>query len=94
MLAKKNVFITGAAKRIGAEISKSLSTLDCNVVIHYNKSSASANKLCREINKTKNVAICVKADLCIEDELEKAFYIAKKKFHLLYLLRKIAFRPT
>ena len=80
MLAKKNVFITGAAKRIGAEISKSLSTLDCNVVIHYNKSSASAKKLCREINKTKKVAICVKADLCIKDELEKAFYIAKKEF--------------
>ena len=53
MLVKKNVFITGAAKRIGAEISKSLSTLDCNVVIHYNKSSASAKKLCREINKNK-----------------------------------------
>lgn len=80
MLAKKNVFITGAAKRIGAEISKSLSTLDCNVVIHYNKSSASAKKLCREINKNKKVAICVKADLCIKDELEKAFYIAKKEF--------------
>ena len=80
MLAKKNVFITGAAKRIGAEISKSLSTLDCNVVIHYNKSSASAKKLCREINKTKKVAICVKADLCIKDELEKAFFIAKKEF--------------
>ena len=45
MLAKKNVFITGAAKRIGAEITKSLSTLDCNVVIHYNKSSASAKEL-------------------------------------------------
>jgi len=55
MLAKKNVFITGAAKRIGAEISKSLSALDCNVVIHYNKSSASAKKLCREINKIKKV---------------------------------------
>ena len=80
MLAKKNVFITGAAKRIGAEISKSLSTLDCNVVIHYNKSSSSAKKLCREINKTKKVAICVKADLCIKDEVEKAFYIAKKEF--------------
>ena len=51
MLTKKNVFITGAAKRIGAEISKSLSTLDCNVVIHYNKSSASAKKLCRKTNK-------------------------------------------
>ena len=77
MLAKKNVFITGAAKRIGAEISKSLSTLDCNVVIHYNKSSASAKKLCREINETKKKAICVQADLCIKDELEKAFYITK-----------------
>ena len=71
MLVKKNVFITGAAKRIGAEISKSLSTLDCNVVIHYNKSSVSAKKLCREINKTKKAAICVKADLCKKDELEK-----------------------
>ena len=80
MLAKRNVFITGAAKRIGAEITKSLSTLDCNVVIHYNKSSASAKKLCSEINKTKKLAICVKADLCKKDELEKAFHLAKKEF--------------
>ena len=50
------------------------------MVIHYNKSSASAKKLCREINKTKRAAICVQADLCIEDDLEKAFYIAKKEF--------------
>ena len=72
--------------KIGAEISKSLSTIGCNVVIHYNKSSASAKKLCSEINKTKNLAMCVKADLCIKDELEKAFYIAKKNLAILIVL--------
>ncbi len=80
MQEKKNVFVTGAAKRIGAEISKSLSSLGHNVVIHYNKSSASAKKLCNELNKTRQSAIYVKADLCKKDEIEKAFYKAKKKF--------------
>ena len=53
MNIKKNVFITGGAKRIGAKIGEVLASLGCNVIIHYNKSSSAAQNLCKKINKNK-----------------------------------------
>ena len=77
---KRNVFITGGAKRIGAKISEILASKGCNVIIHYNKSSTAAQKLCKKINKYKKSAISVQADLCIEEEIKKAFKIAQNEF--------------
>ncbi len=77
---KKNVFITGGARRIGAKISESLAASGCNVVIHYNKSSTAAEKLCKKINKNKKLAICVQANLCKEKEIKNAFKKAKNQF--------------
>ena len=80
MNIKRNVFITGGAKRIGAKISEVLASIGCNVIIHYNKSSTSAQNLCKKINKFKKSTICVKANLCNEEEIKKAFKIAQNKF--------------
>ena len=80
MNLKKNVFITGGAKRIGSKISEVLASIGCNVVIHYNKSSTAAQSLCKKINKNKKSAICVKANLCKEKEIKDAFKKAKNKF--------------
>ena len=77
---KRNVFVTGGAKRIGAKISQVLASMGCNVIIHYNKSSNVAKTLCKKINQHKTSAICVKANLCKEEEIKKAFKIAQNKF--------------
>jgi pteridine reductase len=56
--------ITGAAKRIGAEIAKSLHKNGMNVVLHYNSSREAAEKLCASLNKNrKNSATLIRADL-------------------------------
>lgn len=79
-LKKRNIFITGGAKRIGACISEVLSSLGCNVVIHYNNSFSAADKLSKKINKVKEKSITVKANLKNEEEIEKAFKKAIKRF--------------
>ena len=46
----KNALITGAAKRIGASISRNIHEAGYNVGIHYNSSKKDAKKLCEELN--------------------------------------------
>ncbi len=46
----KNALITGAAKRIGASISRNIHEAGYNVGIHYNSSKKDAEKLCEELN--------------------------------------------
>ena len=76
----KTVLITGGSKRIGAFIAKSLAKLDFNVIIHYNKSKTAAEKLCKELNKEKEIAFSVKANLNITKEIKESFTQAKRKF--------------
>ena len=46
----KVIFITGAAKRIGAYTAKYLHQLGWNIVLHYNQSEQLAKQLCSELN--------------------------------------------
>jgi pteridine reductase len=56
--------ITGAARRIGAAISRRLHQHGANVAIHYRQSSDEANALCDELNATRpDSAISLRADL-------------------------------
>ncbi len=77
---KNTVFITGGAKRIGATITTSLAELGYNIIIHYNNSKSEAKKLCSKINKKKEIAFAVKADLKDENQIKNAFESGKKKF--------------
>ncbi len=47
------IIITGGATRIGAAISKKLSGPEVEMVIHYNESKSSAEKLKKELSKNK-----------------------------------------
>ena len=47
----KKIIITGGATRIGAAIAKKLSGSNIEIVIHYNKSKAKAEKLKKRIIK-------------------------------------------
>jgi pteridine reductase len=49
----KWVLITGGAKRIGAEVARTLHARGMNVAIHYNSSNEDAEELCRDLNKIR-----------------------------------------
>ena len=60
----KVALVTGAARRIGAEIASILHENGMNVVIHYHFSARNAKKLCNSLNeKRANSAITLKANL-------------------------------
>ena len=56
--------VTGAARRIGAAISRRLHQHGAKVAIHYRESSDEANALCDELNMTRpDSAMSLRADL-------------------------------
>jgi len=64
-LQGKTVLITGAARRIGAVVAKTLHQAGADIVIHYRNSSEAAKLLVAELNKERgNSAFTIQADLC------------------------------
>lgn len=60
----KAVLITGAARRIGAEIARLLHEFEMNIVLHYNASEEEAIDLCEQLNNEReHSAIAIQADL-------------------------------
>ncbi len=73
------IIITGGATRIGAAISKKLSGPGIEMVIHYNKSKSSAEKLKKELSKNETKVYLVKGDLSKEKDVKKVVKFAKSK---------------
>lgn len=64
----KVVFITGAAKRIGAAIARTFHRQGFKVIIHYNRSISEANGLIAELNGNRaDSAAALQADLNDKD---------------------------
>lgn len=60
----KTALVTGAARRIGADIARTLHEAGLNVVIHYHHSEAEALALCADLNRIRqDSAVCAKANL-------------------------------
>jgi pteridine reductase len=58
------MLITGAARRVGAEIARTLHAAGATVVVHYRSSANDAEALVAEFNKSRaNSASCVAGDL-------------------------------
>jgi pteridine reductase len=59
-LRDRVVLITGAARRVGAEIARTLHAAGANILIHYRSSSAAAVALADQFNRTRehSAAIC------------------------------------
>ena len=69
-LAGKTAFITGAARRVGAEITRTLHAAGANTVLHYRSSSEDAEELARELNAARpGSAAVVSGDLLHTAEL-------------------------
>ena len=73
------IIITGAATRMGAAIAKKLSGSGVEIVIHYNSSKASAEKLKKELNRNNTNVYLIKGDLSKENDLKKIIKFAKSK---------------
>ena len=59
----KTALITGAAKRIGAQIARTLHEAGCDIIIHYRSSEHYAKMLCKDLNTGRaNSAYCLQAD--------------------------------
>jgi pteridine reductase len=67
---KKNVLITGAAKRIGASCARMLHHDGCNIYLHYRSSKQEALELCQELNEIRpDSARIIQADLLKMNDL-------------------------
>ena len=66
----KVALVTGAARRIGATISRCLHQHGADVAVHYRASADEANALCDELNSLRpNSAMAVAADLSATSEM-------------------------
>ena len=67
----KAILITGAAKRIGKELSWAFFRKDWNVIIHFNNSDVQAKELADEMNALRaNSASIIKANLDLSKDVE------------------------
>lgn len=74
----KVALITGAAKRIGAEIARQLHAANFNVIIHYHQSTTAAIELAEELNeKRANSVATFSADL---NDLTQVEQLAKDSY--------------
>lgn len=66
------VLVTGAARRIGAEIARQLHAVGWNVVIHYRASGGEARALEKELNRARaDSAHCLRANLLDPKAVDK-----------------------
>ena len=60
----KNIIITGAAQRIGAQTARNLHALGMNILLHFHNSKSAAESLSKEFNQARNnSALLFQADL-------------------------------
>lgn len=67
----KTALITGAAKRLGAEITRTLHEAGFDVLIHYQQSEDQACELSERLNSLRpNSAVLIRADLLDQDDCQ------------------------
>ncbi len=70
----KTAIITGASKRIGAAIARSLAMQGVNLIVHYLGSTEDAKALCQDLEVHHNVrAVPIKADLTDGADTKRLF---------------------
>lgn len=83
----KVALVTGAARRIGAEIARTLHDIGMNIVLHYNTSEEAARQLCEHFNQLREgSAIALRADLQAGDSEQSLIEQAAKAWGRLDVL--------
>lgn len=93
----KVALVTGAAKRIGAEVARQLHHNNFNLIIHFHQSDKAAQTLVNELNERReNSAICIAADLNNLDQVADLAKQAQQQWQRIDLLVNNAssFYPT
>jgi pteridine reductase len=96
-LAGQAVLVTGAARRVGAAISRKLHGAGANVLLHYRTSAKAAESLARELNEARaGSARTLQADLLDVNQLAPLVAAAGAAFGRLDILVNNAstFYPT
>jgi pteridine reductase len=96
-LTGKTALITGAARRVGAQIARVLHGAGANVVLHYRSSAEDATRLANELNGTRpNSAAVAECDLLDVAQVKKLPASAQQAFGGLDILVNNAstFYPT
>jgi pteridine reductase len=75
----KTIFISGAARRIGAIIAEYLHAHGYQILLHYHQSEQEAQTLCQELcQKRPNSVHLIKADLANPDAADTIFQVIKQ----------------
>ena len=75
------ILITGAAKRVGAAIARTLHGAGARVVLHYHHAADAAAILAAELNATRPAsAVCAPADLCDSAQMPALVDVALAQF--------------
>lgn len=75
------ILVTGAARRLGAEITRNLHAAGCRLVIHYRRSADSAHALAAELNALRpDSAITIAGDLTADGIPERVATAAHAAF--------------
>lgn len=75
------ILITGAARRVGAEIARTLHAAGARLVLHYRNSAAEANALAAELNATRpDSVLCASADLRDGAQIQPLVAVVIEKF--------------
>src|SRR3569833_1456454 len=96
-LTGKAALLTGAARRVGAAVTRNLHAAGANIVLHYRSSGDAAEALSKEWNeKRPNSVVIVEADLLDVGQLQALPEIATSNFGSLDILVNNAstFYPT
>jgi pteridine reductase len=96
-LTGKAALITGAARRVGAAITRKLHAAGANIVLHYRSSAEDAEAIARALNEVRpNSVVMVEADLLDVGQLQALPEIATSNFGSLDILVNNAstFYPT
>jgi NAD(P)-dependent dehydrogenase (short-subunit alcohol dehydrogenase family) len=93
-LKNKRVLITGAARRVGRELSLAVARAGGDVVIHYGQSQADAQSLCEEIQALGRKAYVLQAELNDPSQVDTLIPRASEYGHLFALVNNAAiFEP-
>lgn len=88
--------VTGAGRRLGRAVALGLVAEGARIVVHYNRSESQARDVAAEIARGGGEALCLRAELTHNDEIERLFSEAERHFGRLDILVNNAavFYPT